>query len=40
MIKLLYFKIIYIEEKNNFAKYKSENPICIRLISKKNYFKF
>jgi tellurite methyltransferase len=30
------FKIIYIEEKNNFAKYKSENPICIRLISKKN----
>ena len=30
------FEIIYVEEKNNFAKYKDENPVCIRLISKKN----
>ena len=26
------FKILYIEENNNFAIYKNENPICIRAI--------
>ena len=29
------FEIIYIEENNNFAVYKKENPICIRVICKK-----
>ena len=34
----LKFQIIYLEEKDNFAIYKNENPICIRLICKKyNY---
>ena len=38
LIKLLQnnsFKILYIEENKNFAIYKSENPICIRVICKK-----
>lgn len=38
LIKLLNkysFNIIYIEENNGYAKYKDEDPICIRLISKK-----
>ena len=29
------FEIIYIEEDINFAKYKNENPVCIRVICKK-----
>lgn len=29
------FKILYIEEDRGFAKYKDEDPICIRVISKK-----
>jgi tellurite methyltransferase len=29
------FEIKYIEENNNFAVYKKENPICIRVICKK-----
>lgn len=29
------FEIIYIEENINFAKYKNENPICIRVICQK-----
>lgn len=29
------FKNIYIEESNGFAKYKNEDPVCIRLISEK-----
>lgn len=29
------FDILYIEENNNFAIYKEENPICIRIICKK-----
>ena len=29
------FQIIYIEENINFAKYKNENPMCIRVIAKK-----
>jgi len=29
------FNIIYIDENNGYAKYKNEDPICIRLISKK-----
>ena len=29
------FDILYLEENDNFAKYKNENPICIRLICKK-----
>ena len=28
------FKIEYAEEKNGFAKYKNENPTCIRVITK------
>lgn len=30
------FDIIYINEDINFAKYKNENPYCIRVICKKN----
>ena len=30
------FKIMYIEENINFAVYKNEDPICIRVICKKN----
>lgn len=29
------FEILFIEENNNFAIYKDENPICIRVICKK-----
>ena len=29
------YEILYMEEKNDFAKYKNENPICIRVICKK-----
>ena len=29
------FKILYIKESNNFAIYKNENPICIRVICQK-----
>lgn len=29
------FKILFIEENNNFAIYNSENPICIRVICQK-----
>tara|TARA_B100000927_G_scaffold241863_1_gene203463 strand:+ start:735 stop:1316 length:582 start_codon:yes stop_codon:yes gene_type:complete len=29
------FEIIYIKEGNNMAKYRNENPICIRIICKK-----
>ena len=29
------FDILYIKENNNFAVYKDENPICIRVICKK-----
>ena len=37
IIKLinLKFKIIYLEENENFAIYNNENPICIRIICKK-----
>ena len=31
------FTILYIEENINFAIYKNENPICIRVICRKNY---
>lgn len=30
------FEILYIEESDNFAIYKEENPICIRVICRKN----
>lgn len=30
------FSILFIEERDNFAIYKDENPICIRVICKKN----
>ena len=30
------FSILFIEERDNFAIYKEENPICIRVICKKN----
>ena len=30
------FKILYIEESDNFAVYKNENPICIRTICVRN----
>ena len=30
------FKILYLKESNNLAIYKNENPICIRIICKKN----
>ena len=33
------FEIIFIKEDLNFAKYKNENPICIRVICKKRRFK-
>ena len=36
MLEKLNFEILFIEENNNFAKYKNENPICIRIICKKN----
>ena len=29
------FEILFIEENKNFAIYKNENPICIRVICKK-----
>lgn len=29
------FEIVYLVESNNFAIYKDENPICIRVIAKK-----
>jgi tellurite methyltransferase len=29
------FEILFVEEANNFAVYKTENPICIRIICKK-----
>ena len=29
------FEIIYMKEDKNFAKYKDENPVCIRLICKR-----
>lgn len=32
------FEILYIEENNNFAIYKNENPICIRAICKKKIY--
>lgn len=31
------FEIQFIDENNGFSKYKNEDPICIRLISKKYY---
>lgn len=30
------FDVFYFEESHNFAPYKEENPICIRLIARKN----
>lgn len=36
LLKKNNFKIIFLEEKNGFAKYKDEDPYCIRLIAKKN----
>ena len=30
------FDIIYVSKGNNMAKYKDENPICIRVVCKKN----
>ena len=38
ILTLKKFEIIYIEENINFAKYKDENPICIRVICKKLAF--
>ena len=38
ILTLKKFDIIYIEENINFAKYKNENPICIRVICKKSAF--
>jgi tellurite methyltransferase len=35
LLKLYNFEILYIKEDNNFAIYKNENPICIRIICKK-----
>ena len=35
LLKKYNFDILYIEEKKDFAKYKNENPICIRVICKK-----
>jgi len=31
----LKFKIIYLQEKDNVAQYNNENPICIRILCKK-----
>jgi len=36
LLKKYKFEILYIKESNNFAVYKDENPICIRVICK-NY---
>jgi hypothetical protein len=38
ILTLKKFEIIYIEENINFAKYKDENPLCIRVICKKSAF--
>lgn len=35
ILSLKKFEIIFIKEDVNFAKYKNENPICIRVICKK-----
>ena len=35
ILTLKNFEIIFIKEDINFAKYKNENPICIRVICKK-----
>lgn len=35
LLKKYNFEILYIEESNNFAIYKDENPICIRVICQK-----
>ena len=38
LLTLKKFEIILIMEDLNFAKYKNENPICIRVICKKSAF--
>lgn len=38
ILTLKNFEIIFIKEDLNFAKYKNENPICIRVICKKTAF--
>jgi hypothetical protein len=38
ILTLKKFEIIFIIEDRNFAKYKNENPICIRVICKKSAF--
>ena len=38
ILALKNFEIIFIKEDLNFAEYKDENPICIRVICKKSAF--